>query len=501
MRFSTGQFWLGMAMIAVAGSAAGQTPGLTTSQDDAALMRTHLHQTYPSLLYVERYRLAFPAETQGTDALWAGDTMPALANRADLVTALAALEDQHVAIVGAKAGASETLGVLFRTSGDNAMIVWRVFDPAITAIKPGDIILAINGTPTAAWLQSASAVTFGGNRRSRAAEAALNLGLGTRVVHETAGIASSLTLSVKSGDEAPRDVTLAYHAVDDDSAAAMTRAVNSPDLPRTFTVAGTRVGSLRLGAFAPQYDDAFNAASDAAAAVPGTSDDKAMVAGFCAVVTAFIGQANDLASQSDVIVLDLRGNMGGFGREARLLAQALAAAPLPASFDVFAGSMPGKVTLKPEPEDASCGHMATQRPVIVLTDAGTRSAGELMSAWLWGAGAAVGGERTVGAGGGFEFGSAGFDLPALGYAVRTSGNFTLFDTTGTLAAGDTDEKAMVEGVAADGFAPSRTRPFAIQAAGLRPDIADSTTLADLRDGGVAEVGRIITALKAQGKIP
>ena len=317
----------------------------------------------------------------------------------------------------------------------------------------------------------------------------------------TAGLGTLLVLSVQSGDAAPRDVTLAYHPVDDDGAAAMTKAVNSPDLPRTFTVAGTRVGALRLGAFAPQYDDSFNAASDAAAAIAGTSDDQAMVAGFCAVVTAFIGEANDLAGQSDVLVLDLRGNMGGFGREARLLAQALAPAPLPASFDVFAGSTSGKVTLKPEPTDPSCGHISVQRPVIVLTDAGTRSAGELMSAWLWGAGVAVAGERTVGAGGGFEFGSSGFDLPVTGYAVRTSGNFTLFDSTGTLVAGDMDEEAMVNGVAADGFAPSRTRPFAIQAAGLRPDVADTTTLADLHDGGVAEVGRIITVLKAQGRLP
>ncbi len=174
---------------------------------------------------------------------------------------------------------------------------------------------------------------------------------------------------------------------------------------------------------------------------------------------------------------------------------------MPDSFDVFAGTTAGTVTLKPEPVDPPCRAMAVRRPVIVLTDAGTRSAGELMAAWLWGAGLTVAGERTVGAGGGFEFGSAGFDLAQTGYAVRTSGNFTLFDSTHTLKAGDINEAAMIDMVAADGFAPSHERPFAIQAAGLRPDITDASTLDDLRDGGVAEVGRIITALKAQGRLP
>jgi hypothetical protein len=46
----------------------------------------------------------------------------------------------------------------------------------------------------------------------------------------------------------------------------------------------------------------------------------------------------------------------------------------------------------------------------VLTDAGTRSAGEFMASWLWASGATVMGERTVGGGGGFEFnGEPGVD--------------------------------------------------------------------------------------------
>ena len=482
---------IGLVALAMAGSAA--------AQDDGATLRDHLKQTYPSLAYVARYRQTFPAEIQGSDALWTADKPPAIESRDALVRALTALEDQHVGLVGAKAGKPESLGVMFRTSSDGHMIVWRVFDPAVTSVHPGDIVLAVNGTATADWLKQTADVTFGGNRRSRAAEAALNLGLGTRVVHETAGLDSSVTLTIQPGNMAQRYVGLAYRPVDDDGAAAMTTAVNTPDLPRTFTVGGLRVGTLRLGAFAPQYDEAFNTASDAAAAVAGTSDDQAMVAGFCAVVANFIKEFDGLAEQSDFLVLDLRGNMGGFGREARLLAEALTTKPLPASYDVFA-SRPGSVTLKSQPADPSCGHVKTQPALIVLTDAGTRSAGELMAAWLWAAYLPVAGERTVGAGGGFEFGSAGFALPQTGYAIRTSGNFTLFDVTGTLKAGDMNEAAMVDMVAEDGFAPSRERPFAIQAAGLRPDVAETTTLDDLRDGGVAEVGRILARLQATKKL-
>jgi len=134
----------------------------------------------------------------------------------------------------------------------------------------------------------------------------------------------------------------------------------------------------------------------------------------------------------------------------------------------------------------------------VLTDAGTRSAGELLAAWMWAGGATVAGERTVGAGGGFELGAPGFALPGLGLNVRTSGNFTFFDPVGALPTGMTDEKELVDRVSTDGFAPSHDRPFAIQAAGLRPDLMSSSTLADLRDGGVAEVKRIIADLSVRG---
>jgi C-terminal processing protease CtpA/Prc len=264
---------------------------------------------------------------------------------------------------------------------------------------------------------------------------------------------------------------------------------------------GTRIGSIRIGAFAPQYDAAFVAASEEAEKAPGTSDDQAMIAGFCAVVKAFVADVDTIAGQSDVLVLDLRGNFGGFGREARLLGAALSSSPLPKSFDVFPTTRRGSLQLREEPDDPPCGHVATARPVIVLTDAGTRSSGELMAAWLWHSGAVVVGERTIGAGGGLEFNSQGFILPSSGLKVRMSENFTVFDGSGTLANGEFSESRLVDLVSQNGFAPDRARPFAIQAAGLKPDLDSPTTLDDLRDGGLAQVQRAVSLLKRQGRLP
>ncbi|NHZ32636.1 hypothetical protein [Massilia rubra] len=109
-----------------------------TTPTDGEALRAELHQhypsliwveRYPSLIWVERYRQAYPAEAQGDTALWRGDPAPALDSSARIVDALAALQDQHVALAGPKAGKQETLGVLFRTSGDAAMVVWRHLDP------------------------------------------------------------------------------------------------------------------------------------------------------------------------------------------------------------------------------------------------------------------------------------------------------------------------------------------------------------------------------------
>ncbi len=472
--------------------------GPVAAESDGAVLRAHLQETYPSLTYVERYRRDYPEEVQGTDALWSSGSAPDLTTASDLVKTLVGLEDQHVAIVGTKAGKTETLGVMFRTSTDGAMVVWRVFDSAVSTVRPTDVVLSIDGIPTAAWLKRAQAITFGGNRRSREAEAALNLGLGTRVVHETQGVGAAVTLEVVSANGAPREVVLVYRPMSEDLAAAMNVAVNERDLPKTFSAAGRRVATMRLGAFAPQYDPAFNAASDEAAKIPGASDDEAMVAGFCAIVRNFIAEYDAVGEGADVMVLDLRGNMGGFGREARLLAEAMAPAPPPRTFDVFASGEVGVLKLVEQPYDPSCGHVKSKAPIFVLTDAGTRSAGELLAAWMWAAGATVAGERTIGAGGGFEAGSPGFSVPGTGYNIRTSGNFTFFDpTAAALKAGAMDETALVDVVSADRFAPSHKRPFAIQAAGLRPDLRSDSTLSDLRDGGIAQVGRIVAGLRAQ----
>jgi hypothetical protein len=191
------------------------------------------------------------------------------------------------------------------------------------------------------------------------------------------------------------------------------------------------------------------------------------------------------------------GNLGGFDREAWLLANARGSKPSLATLDLFAGSKRGTVQLAKEHTDPSCGHVATHAPLVVLTDAATRSAGEFMATWLWASGATVVGEQTVGAGGGFEFnGKPGTPLPGSGYVVRLSGNFSVFDPAGTLSEGEHDEGALVDMLAQDHFAPSRTRPFAIQSVGLRPDVVLGTTVVDLRDGGQRSLVKALAKMKA-----
>jgi C-terminal processing protease CtpA/Prc len=470
-----------------------------TTADDGAQLRAQVAHSYPSLRYVERYRHDFPAEVQG-QAFWSDDAQPLLSDAGALTRTLTALQDQHVALVGAKAGKSETLGLLLRTASDGSVIVWRVFDASVKTAKvaEGDQVLAIDGQDARVWLQRAATLTFGGQRRGRYAEAATEVGLATPVVHRVAGLGAAVTLRLKEAGNRAKTVTLQYKSMDAELAKSMAAAVDRPDLPQRFKAAGLRIGTLRMGAFAPQYDDAFGAAADAASKQPGTSDDTAMLAGYCAVVRHVIGDADTAAHDADVLVLDLRGNLGGFDREAWLLADALVTKSSLTTLDLFAGSRPGTVQLAKERTDPSCSHVTSQAPLVVLTDAGTRSAGEFMASWLWASGATVVGERTVGAGGGFEFnGEPGTPLPHSGYAVRLSGNFSVFDPSGTLAEGEHAEGALIDMLAQDHFAPSRTRPFAVQCAGLRPDRELTTTLADLRDGGKARLAKVLAQLKAK----
>lgn len=88
------------------------------------------------------------------------------------------------------------------------MIVWRVFDPSVAGVREGDVILEVDGTPTAAWLERAAVTTFGGNRRSRVAEAAQRLGFGTTIVHQTAELGRSVRLTIRSGTAVAHRVTL-----------------------------------------------------------------------------------------------------------------------------------------------------------------------------------------------------------------------------------------------------------------------------------------------------
>lgn len=460
---------------------------------DGAALQASIRTTYPSLSYVERYRATFTDELVGSPFWAASAPAPKVESALELVRALASLQDQHVALAGPGAGKTETPGVLFRTARDGSMIVWRVFENS--AVREGDEVLAIDGVPTAKWLEKAALVTFGGHRRGRMAEAATELGIATHIVHQVAGLGDSVSLRVKPAEGKPHTVSLPFLPMNGERAQRMTAAINRSDLPDVIesVVAGQRIGTLRLGAFAPQYDPVFTAAADLAAKTPGTSEDQAMLAGFCAVTQAFIARYEAIAAHVDVMVIDVRGNLGGFDRIARLEADAIAPTPSPATFDVFVGNTLGSVRLEEEARDPSCGVVKTRRPLFVLTDAATRSGGEFFAAWLWAAGAKLIGEPTVGAGGGFEFGSQGFELPSKRFRVRASGNFTVFDSTSKLVSGATNEKALVDTVAQEQFAPSRTRPFAIQSVGVRPDVPLVTTLIDLKDHGTASLSRAVAS--------
>lgn len=462
----------------------GHAPSSPAGAGDGALLQQQVRTTYPSLLYVEQYRRRFPDEVQDAPLFWLpGAVAPRVGSPADLTRALTALEDQHVALAGPVAGKAETPGVLFRTSTDGDMIVWRVFDPAASAAREGDRVLAINGVATRRWLAQTAATTFGGNRRGRAAEAATELGVATRVVHEVAGLGDTVRLRLQAGDDAARVVALKFLPIDADRAVAMTAAINRADLAEV--IADTRIGTLRIGAFAPQYDPVYLAAEDQASKQPGATDDQAMLAGLCAVTRAFIARFEAVARRSDVVVIDVRGNLGGLARLARLEIDAITATQAPPTFDLFAGKQRGTVRLAEERRDPSCGHAGVARPIVVLDDAATRSAGEFFVAWLWAAGATVIGERTVGAGGGRDVGDRGLALPRSGLSVLVSGNFTIFDPSGSLRDGDWAEAAVVGQLTDHGFQPRRDAPFAIQSVGMRPDVELRTTLGDLRDGGVA----------------
>jgi hypothetical protein len=471
-----------------------------TPPTDGEALRQELRQHYPSLAWVERYRQAFPAEVQGNSDLWRAAVPPALDSYANILTALVPLQDQHVALVDINNGKQEALGVLFRTSSDGALVVWRHIDPLMTALIDGEQITDVDGQPVKLWLENAANQTFGGNRRSRMAEAALKLAVATPADHAAAGLNREVRFGVVGKDGKHRAVTLRYQPVTAQTGAALAHAVERSDLPDIVQAHGYRVGIVRFGAFAPQYDSVFNDAAEAAAK-HDTSDDGPMLAGYCAVVRERLARINDIAARSDVLLVDLRGNMGGFAREARLLTRALTDQPLPTTYDVFPGSQPGRLKLVKQVEDPSCGTVTKPHALIVWVDGGTRSRGEFMATWLWAAGALTVGERTVGAGGGRDAGSTGFRLPHSSISVKYSGNFSVFETGTRLSIGEIPESTLIDIVAQGEFAASRARPFAIQAVGLQPDVMLPTTAADLADGGADAVRRAIGQLVQQKLMP
>lgn len=55
-----------------------------------------------------------------------------------------------MSLAGPKAGKSETLGIILRTSTDGHVLVWRVTDPLVRGVMPGDRVLAVNVKPVRA---------------------------------------------------------------------------------------------------------------------------------------------------------------------------------------------------------------------------------------------------------------------------------------------------------------------------------------------------------------
>lgn len=210
--------------------------------DDGSQLRAQVTRSYPSLRYVERYRQDFPDEVQGK-AFWPpGHAAPALPDAEALTRTLIALQDQHVALVGSKAGKPETLGMLFRTASDGSVIVWRVFDAtAGNAVAEGDQVLAIDGQDAHAWLRHAATLTFGGQRRGRYAEAATELGLATPVVHRVAGLLEGVSLRVQDANGHAKTVALRYKPVNAELAKSMTAAIGRSDLPQRFIRAANAV--------------------------------------------------------------------------------------------------------------------------------------------------------------------------------------------------------------------------------------------------------------------
>ncbi|HWX66442.1 MAG TPA: hypothetical protein VNZ27_08470 [Rhodanobacter sp.] len=74
----------------------------------------------------------------------------------------------------------------------------------------------------------------------------------------------------------------------------------------------------------------------------------------------FIRDADSAARDANALVLDLRGNHGGFDGEAWLLADALGTKPSLAALDLFAGTRAGAVQLAKEHTDRAA---ATSPPM------------------------------------------------------------------------------------------------------------------------------------------
>lgn len=463
-----------------------------SATSDVHQLSHYLTTSYPSLQYVARYHAAFPEDAQGIVFPWKDNETPTAFKSAEsLIDALSSLKDQHVAVSAVGSG-SETLGVLFRSASDGGLIVWRIVDPALTSLAVDETVLTINGVSSADWLKLMAARTFGGNLRSRMAEAALQLALGSKLQHQAYQLSNAVSLTVRDAKGQVRTVILTYKKMDQDMAGRVAGAANQPDLPARFRAGKYRFASIRFGAFAPQFDPAFIEA-DEAATKAGKTEEEAMLAGFCGLVRDQIERHDRLGQPYDYLLVDLRGNLGGYGREARLLTEAIAHGPLPRSLDITRGSKPDTLKVVQQVTDPTCGHIKGAPKVVAWVDAGTRSSGELMAAWLWSSGALVVGERTIGAGGGRDAHSKGVTLGSSGYRVLASENFTFFDQSYTLQEGEVSESALLEQVAADQFAPSRKRPFAIQSVGVRPDIAQKTQLSDLKGGGLKGLLHILNS--------
>ncbi len=240
--------------------------------------------------------------------------------------------DELAASQAALAGSYAGIGAEMDTTGSEPVVVGVFRDsPADRAgLRAGDVVTAVDGTATA------------------------GLPLDTVVARVRGPAGTPVTLTIRragANPSAPATLTLRVVRAD----------VTIPAV-EWATIPGTRFVDLRVEQFSSGTARSFTAALAAA-----------------------------LATHPSGLVLDLRGNPGGYVNEA----VAVASEFLRGGTVYLARDAAGRVT----PIPASPGGIATSIPLVVLVDRGTASAAEIVTGALQDAGrATIVGVRTFGTG-------------------------------------------------------------------------------------------------------